>query len=330
MFKDYVDYIYVSESGYLDKCTTGIGTIYTVHYKNLELPYTASAQGKNLHQLIRKIYSELSERIGFGCYSFLKKQISTLNLEKATAVKCLTSDLGIGHTRRIGNIDTTGTAAETISTKVIEKAIFELLEKNELYLFWYLNIGERLKNSKVIERFLKRQGMDEFENYFFETQSLSLYPTVIYIAIKDNHIVATGISCTQYKYESIKNAIAEAKIIYMFNLRKGSLYLDLSKEEHHEACKFVQTNKFVSRRLKAKMLSTSNMLNLKLTCEVKDINICLNTFLKTIKEKIVSALSTNLLKCLPLKENILLSNSNLFLKKHPCSSLQSHVDCIVI
>lgn len=106
----------------------------------------------------------------------MKKQISTLNLEKATAVKCLTSDLGIGHTRRIGNIDTTGTAAGTISTKVIEKAIFELLEKNELYLFWYLNIGERLKNSKVIERFLKRQGMDEFENYFLR---LSLCPYIL-------------------------------------------------------------------------------------------------------------------------------------------------------
>lgn len=81
MFKDYLDYIYLSNPSYLDNSITGIGSVYTIHYQNRELPYTTSAQGKNLYQLIRKMYSELSERIGFSCYSYLDRKTFALNLE---------------------------------------------------------------------------------------------------------------------------------------------------------------------------------------------------------------------------------------------------------
>ncbi len=331
MFKDYLDYIYISNPSYLDNSIIGIGSVYTIHYQNRELPYTTSAQGKNLYQLIRKMYSELSERIGFSCYSYLDRKTFALNLENLKIKKCLTIDWGIGHTLQIGNIDTTGTAAGTISKKVIKKAIFELLEKNELYFFWYLNNGQRLNISSVINLFLKREGMEKFENYFFEVQTLSLYYTVIYIAIKDNHIVATGISCSPYRYESVKNAIAEAKIIYMFNLRRGSLYLDSSELEHKEACKFIKSNKFIAHNLKGKNINNNNILRLKLSREVKNLSICLNTFFGDDPgSKIISAMSPTLLKCTPVKENILFSKSNLFLKEHPCSTLRTHVDCVVV
>ncbi|MDA6090034.1 hypothetical protein ODV19_08640 [Lactobacillus amylovorus] len=331
MDKKYVDHMYVSNSKYLDKRVTGIGSIYTVHCGNRELPYTTSAQGKNLHELIRKIYSEFSERIGFGCYSYLRRNTYTINLKKLEFSKCITNEFGIGYSPKVGSIDTTGTAAGTVSKNVIEKAVFELLEKNELYFFWYLNYGKRLERSRIIDLFLKRQGMEKFENYFFEVQTLSLYYTVIYISIKNNHIVTTGISCTPYRYKSIQNAIAEAKIIYMFNLRRGSFYLDLAESEHKEACKFIEQNKFVTHHLKGKLTNTDNILHLKLSYEVKDLKICLNTFFCSgVGPKLVSAISSTLLKCTPFKNDILQSKSNSFLKRHPCPTLQKHVDCVVV
>lgn len=331
MVKKYVDCIYTSNSNYLDKRVTGIGSVYTIHCKNRELPYTTSAQGQNLHELVKKIYSEFSERIGFGCYSYFKKKTYTLNLENLKISTVLTNELGIGHNAELGNIDTTGTAAGTASKNVIEKAIFELLEKNELYFFWYLNYGKRLKETRVIKLFLKRQGMEEFENYFFEVQTLSLYYTVIYVSIKESHIISTGISCTPYRYKSIKNAIAEAKIIYMFNLRRGSFYLDLSESEHKEACDFIEKSKFITHHLKGKLLNTNNVLHLKLSCEVRDLKIYLNTFFcRDAGPKLVSAISPTLLKCTPLKNDILQSKSSLFLKRHPCSTLKKHVDCVVV
>ena len=64
----------------------------------------------------------------------------------------------------------------------------------------------------------------------------------------------------------------------MFNLSRGSFYLDLAESEHKEACKFIEQNKFVTHHLKGKLTNTDNILHLKLSYEVKDLKICLNTF----------------------------------------------------
>lgn len=331
MFDGYVENVYISDLTYLDKYVTGISSIYTIHRENKELPYTTSAQGKNLNQLMKKLYSELSERIGFGCYSFMNKNTHILNLNNLEVKNCSTNKLGLGQNAILGSMDTTGTAAGNKSKKVVKKAVFELLEKNELYLFWYLNNGTRLEINKPIELFLKRQGMDKFENYFFEVQSLSIYPTIIYIAILNNHIVATGISCANYKYEALKNAIAEAKVVYMFNLRRGTFFLDFSEDKHKQACDFVRNNNFINNYLKARKIVKHSLLNFKLSCEIENLSVYLNCFFNAEKSpKIVSAVSTTLLKCTPFKENIMMSKSNIFFKRHPCPELASHVDCIVV
>lgn len=331
MFDGYVENVYISDLTYLDKYVTGLSSIYTIHRENKELPYTTSAQGKNLNQLMKKLYSELSERIGFGCYSFMNKNTHILNLNNLGFRNCSTNKLGLGQNEIFGSMDTTGTAAGNKSEKVVKKAVFELLEKNELYLFWYLNNGTRLEIDKPIELFLKRQGMDKFENYFFEVQYLSVYSTIIYIAILKDHIVATGISCANYKYEALKNAIAEAKVVYMFNLRRESFFLDYSEDKHKQACDFVRNNNFINNRLKAKKIEKHSLFNFKLSCEIENLSIYLNCFFNMEKSpKIVSAVSTTLLKCAPFKDNIMMSKSNIFLKRHPCPELASHVDCIVV
>ena len=50
-----------------------------------------------------------------------------------------------GENTNYGYIDTTGTATGINSKQVIHKALKELIEKNELFYFWYTNIGERLR-----------------------------------------------------------------------------------------------------------------------------------------------------------------------------------------
>lgn len=332
MFESYIEKFYISNIAYLDKPITGIGSISNIYYKKYSLPYTTSARSHSLNTLIAKMYSEYTERIGFGCFSFFEKQVDSINIRNLKTKSIDANKLGLNGKATFGYVDTTGTAANNKkSNDIVRKAICELIEKNELYLFWYLHYGKRIKITPAVTYILKNQGMLDFENYLFVAQNLSLMPTVIYIGIKNGHIVSTGISCDLYFYSAIKKAVAEAKIMYMFNLRRNRKCMDISELEHKKIYKFIRESSFSSKYLQAKKILNYVYFKLKLSSDVGDIYVSLNSCMdERTAPKLITAFSDSLIKCVPTKENIRLSHTAPFLCKYNCKKIDEHLDCIVV
>lgn len=80
-----------------------------------------------------------------------------------------------------GHQDTTGTASGLDSPMLIEKAICELLEKNELMLMWYKKLCYLIKITDTVSKILKKYGLKEKNVKIFYSQNISNIHTIIFL-----------------------------------------------------------------------------------------------------------------------------------------------------
>ena len=124
-------------------------------------------------------------------------------------------------------IDTTGTAAHSISQKALEKSICELLQKNSLFLFWY---GATAKN-------YKKEGNGHSKFYFVED---TFFPclTIVCVHIIENKYISMGLGTNVDFNKALKASEEECYLIQKLvehssrKLKNGEKLSESEQDQH--------------------------------------------------------------------------------------------------
>lgn len=265
--------------------TNKIGYIKSYRIKHGELftPNTGTSIGENKKLCILKAYNEFLERFKLG-----------IGDQKIT----------YGENHEYGMIDTTGTASGINSERIIEKASLELIEKNELYLFWYTNNSDYylISQTDEIKSLIKRLNFQGEKHFIFYMKNISSAHIVLSISFKDNILTGCGISGNLDFKEALKSSILENKLIEWENYGNPNSNLFSQAVTTKE-----ETQSFFDMKIKkAKKLKNNNLFKEKSIVynswiEIPEI-ILLNT--KNTMFKTIKLISSSLLNCIPNNYNL--------------------------
>lgn len=305
-----------------------VGSILSLRIGNREVPYTASSSDKSYNKCLKKMYSEHLERVSVGVNYKNKKIYKDFDLlnEKHSFIE--RGALSYGKSTNFGYVDTTGTASgNSNSTQIIKKAISELLEKNELFLFWYCNSGARVPKEQTLS-YEKKLGIETYENYIFKTQNLSNWPTVICIMFKDGYVVGTGVSCNEKFESALLGALREAKILRVLNSYKLNSMYKFNPAENDNIYKFISNYEgCIHKPFLTKLIPK---YNLKLCPLIQDLRICFINGREKGIGKTVTVYSNALFKCIPTKQNLkYCKNIPIVMTKCDIDAIERKIDCFI-
>lgn len=279
--------------------------------------------------MLKKVYSEHLERYYTSLAFMSDKCTASYNLCNGKISYMPLRDLSYGCNTRVGYVDTTGTGARNAETNlIIEKAISELIEKNELLLFWYLGLGKRLEKEQYIEMKLREYGLTCYDSYFFQCQNISSWPTIIALFTKDSKIVTTGISCNKDIKKAMDGAINEAKTLRVLNMLQWRDSLQYSEAEHEEIIEYINTlyDKNVQKHCKFQKIEN---VDIELAEWIGNLEISMICS-RVNSNKVISVISDELIKCIPIKKNLQYCKDVEIIKKYNISNIDKMLDCIVM
>ncbi|MGH2077779.1 YcaO-like family protein [Aerococcus urinaeequi] len=190
---------------------------------NTQMPKTASSISPHKNVTLKKGYSELLERIGMSYNAFQKKEnIICINLIDGE-IKETSIQLSKYNLNPVFYSDTTGTATNISSEESIQKALFEMIEKNDLFLFWYGYYGK-----VILYKDIKNKISKEIAQYItFYNLKVSLviveefFPIVTMICLietENYEFYSSGISANTNILMAIQDSILEALLLKQNNL----------------------------------------------------------------------------------------------------------------
>ncbi|WP_154949241.1 YcaO-like family protein [Klebsiella grimontii] len=332
MLFDTYDMNYVtSNEKFLSRGFITLGSINTLYIDNKLMPYTASSYDKRFSISLSKFYSEYFERASIAFLFNDKSSISSLNLLSGKYKKVTASEFSYGPNKTNGHVDSTGSASGNMeSKKIIEKALSELIEKNELFLFWYKKLGTRIRLNITIENDLKNNGLENFDNKFFLIKNISSWPTVLHIVFKDRKLVSYGISCDPDLNKAIKNAIEEARILRMLNMYARKSYFNLSEEDHEWLYQWTNSLPTFLSDVKTEEQNYIKYLDIYLTSKIKNLDVIfLNKVPYNYSGKTLSITSDYLIKCVPAINNLKNCMHIPIVKENGGISLLQMKDCLI-
>ena len=261
----------------------------------------ATAMDKNVQISLKKCYSEYLERVYLGL-PLLKSNITeTINFIQRKKDINLISDFGYG-THSFGHNDTTGSAAGSESVCILQKAVLELIEKNEVFCFWYGRAGKYIEENEYIKTIINSLGFKATEFYCFLLNEISNFYTIIVMGFYENKLITTGVSCCNDMKECIYKAFQEARIVEWQQYNNGNSNFDkFSANTQREYYKFVQEKtKYMNRGL------IQNVRHEKLKLAKWIQNIWIKLIYADVRRnvKMVKCISDELLTALPTKSNI--------------------------
>lgn len=305
-FEDHRNSYVLSGGKFLKNIYTGVGSLRTTHLRKGVIPFTCSSNAFHYNVLLSKMYSEYQERNLIAFKGEAEGECQCINILSPSKKLIRVENISYGPSKSLGFIDTTGTASgNNDSYNVIKKAVSELLEKNELFLFWYMEMGNKLTINSYIYKELKKQNLVQFKNYFYLLRNLSNWPTVIHIIFKNKKLISSGICCNPDINKAILGAISEAKTLYfMDRYQKNSIFTpnDSSDDEIH---KKLSSNINDEISFKFDDYKYNSNLDIWLSKEIKSMFVgMLNTRYNSGQGKTISVFSPELIKCVPTKENL--------------------------
>lgn len=275
---------------------------------------SASAIDKSKQLSLVKSYSEHMERFSLGIPLTRKNLIGSVNIIQKKTLKTKFSEFSYGN-HKVGYNDTTGTASGRHADDIIQKAVLELIEKNELFCFWYGDKGKRVYCDDELENQIKQYNFISTSIKIFLMNELSNYPTIIVLGFLDDELKTTGVACSPDISTSIRNALNEAKSIewQTFNnpLAEANQY---SKEMLQLFYKKVNYKEHLCEMVLISSLEHNESLKISdwiVHIEIAVIGEDINRGIKTIK-----CISNQLLNSIPIKKNILLQKEKEIVRKY--------------
>lgn len=305
LFEAYRNSYVLSGGEFLKSMYTGVGSLRTTHLKKRVVPFTCSANAFNYNVLLSKMYSEHQERNLIAFKGEKEGEYECINILSPSKQMVRVENISYGPSKSLGFIDTTGTASGyNNSYNIIIKAVSELLEKNELYLFWYKGMGSKLTIDNGIYSELRKQNLLQFENHFYLLKNLSNWPTIVHIVFKNKSLIASGICCNPDINRAIFGAISEAKTLnFMDMYQKYSCFTpkDCSEDYLYKMLSSIKNEK----KIKFENYNYISNLDIWLSKEIESMFVgVLNVRFNSDQGKTISVFSPDLLKCVPTKDNL--------------------------
>lgn len=273
----------------------------------------ATSMGDNLKLVIKKSYSEYLERFSMGIPVNREEVTSAINYIHKGLEQEKFSEFGYGlHSK--GYNDTTGTAAGVSTFDIVEKAVSELVEKNEVFCFWYGRAGRRLEKTPFIDKIIDEIGFCSNEFFCFVVNEISNFPTIIVMVFLDTRLITTGVACHRSMKEGIYKAFQEAKIIewQQYDNAKSNF----SKYSITEQKKIYNKVKIKSRVMERAIISIEDERKLELQDWIENIEIKLLYADINLGIKVIKCISEELLSSLPVRRNILKSINKKIVRKY--------------
>lgn len=315
---------------YLTNYKIGSGLFSTVKIDNKLSPYTPTAIDLSRHNVYKKIHQEYLERyrVAHNTNNFLK--LESFNPFEKKICTHNRNILGYGFNDEYGSMDTTGTASGFYSNILKEKALLELIEKNEIMLIWYLAKGYNVLIEQDISNLIKCIGFYSEEIYIFCSNNLCNITTFAVFLFHNEKIVSTGINADKDSKQALFKALLEAKLLETY-YRDSTIspYKIFNKDDYKEIYEFI-------KNLSKKMKSTSFVEDVKreiiLSPWISSIEFALlNT--KLHQDYVtIRCFSKELLNCVPGKQNILRSLDKLIFKKYNIdeNAILSNTQCVIL
>lgn len=323
-------FFYYSDYGNTDNSFLKEKYIGYVNFNKLNLetgitPGAGTAIGKSKKIALIKCYNEFLERYSLGLNLLNQKEIMGFNIIDAQSDLQKGCYYSYGNNKIYGFNDTTGTASGQISNLIIHKAICELLEKNEMFTFWYGGKGSYILKDNEIISYIQELDFVSNEIELFVTRELSNYWTVYTINFLNQKFMGSGVACSESLEKSLKKSIQEAKIIEWQNYknRKSSLN-DISINYHKEVYYFIKDkiSAYPTMRINGDLKESKLII-----CDwIKEIRIALIRA-DLDGNKTIKCISKELLNCLPIKKYIYLSKGKEITNRYFNPAI---IDCILV
>ena len=305
----------------------GYGVFSTIKKEGKLSPFTPSGIDLSKHNVYKKVHQEYLERFRiahnfnnsskFKSFNPFKKQISTYSR----------NIIGYGFNDEYGNMDTTGTASGLPSNDLKEKALLELIEKNEAMLIWYLGKGHNVLIDKNIKQLINRIGFNSKDIYIFCSNNLCNLTTFVVFLFNDGEIISSGVNIDKDSKKALANALLEAKLLEsLYRDSQISPYKVFNQYLHKRIYEFVEN---LSKKMGNINFIFDVQKNVILLPWITSIEFAvLNT--KSYQDFItIRCFSKELLNSIPSKENILIDlnkkifkqygiNETIVLKIPPC------------
>ena len=328
LFRYYSDYLNYSNQLFIQQAIVAIGALSVTHIDNFEFPYSSSACDHSRLISLKKLYSEHIERSRLSYIYGDEDKIAYVNLLDETINYISKSSLTYGTNSDIGYVDSTGTAFHPNSSQLsIKKAISELIEKNELLLFWYLELGEKIDvEDPMIKKIIDDFNLSEYEIFLFKVQNISSWFTVVGVMFQNGKIISSGISCHEELKKALICAITELKIIRVLN--SFTYFNVFPKHRDFNAKLYQKIKKFNFKKTLIGKRKEIQKYNLGLNKEIQNLNVA---FISNNKNYgVVSAFSDSLIKCLPTKQNLELCKNIPIVQNNREFIFNSELDCVIV
>ncbi|CYU71946.1 hypothetical protein HPA07_01470 [Streptococcus suis] len=304
------------------------------------VPYDSSSISSNIQTAYLKNISEHFERNKLGMQMSRNSTVESLKLRNGNHRRIFRPYIGYQRKGIQGVSDTTGTASGCNSSKsIINKALSELIEKNELGLMWYGCMAQKINLPKpilddILDRF--RNIDDRVDEIVILNSRIISNLEVIYIFIFSNKkILSSGISANFSLDSAFFSAIKEAELLLtIYKEEEYGNYAGIEGSVEFELLYNHIKNLYVNgeiRECESKAFLDSNNETIKILDDLNDIevmlmNICRNPFSKTIK-----VYSEKLNNCIPKRSNLLKSQKLYLYDYFGIDPFQVDVpDCLIV
>ncbi|KQL58303.1 MULTISPECIES: hypothetical protein [Bacillaceae] len=278
---------------------TNLGSVQTVEGNT---PSASTGIDKKKHISLIKAYQEHLERRRMGFANLNNIKVKAYNHVRQSEIERFSTDFGYGKSNFYGHSDTTGSASGLCSVDIKKKALTELLEKNEMYLFWYKKLGFKVMINNDLHRLINSFAFYSERIEMFFSKNITNCVTVFVILIANNRIQASGVALDSDFYTAFRTALAEAYTIE-WQIRNNPLsHLNNYSDKFHEGVvKYVD---YLSESLSLeKPLEVSNNPDIEVDSWITSIDY--HVLPGADDNLTIKCASKNLYNCLPQKKYIL-------------------------
>lgn len=293
----------VLKNSYLLNQKIGFGCFSTIKIDNKLSPCTPSAIDLSKYNVYKKIYQEFLERYRIACNMNNYSKIESFNPLMKKVIKNNRHVIGYLYNNEYGFMDTTGTASGIYSKRLKEKALLELIEKNEAMLIWYLEKGCKIIINQQIKDLINSIGFYSEEIYIFSSSNLCNLNTFLIILFHNEKVIATGVSIDKDSSKALYKSLLEAKLIEALYMDENiSSYNKFTKNDYEIIYKYVKYlsnnmgNVYFKKDIKQEIILASWINSI----EFAILNTKLNQEFITLR-----CFSKQLLNCIPNKEYII-------------------------
>ncbi|MFX3618331.1 MAG: hypothetical protein ACE3JK_12500 [Sporolactobacillus sp.] len=297
---------------------------------------------------IKKAFSEMLERRALMVGVDKTRNIKSLNLVDKRCNEIPLKNFCYS-TDKFSYNDTTGAAAHLKGSKALLNALVEIIQKNELLIFWYLKQGYSIRTSDILNK-VKIDGVRNYKNIqFFISNYFKPLITSICIVFDKCHecIISSGLGTDTNVYKAIRLSFEEMKLIKeqdTINKKYSELLGNIRDSNYVDAHSTLNSSEYLLKFTRNFAYYNIGKWEIKDEMSIFKIVNALPPWIKTLfvallpntinpSMKIVKIISDELFNSIPIKE-IIFRNKKLHNFPFDFESLNTNIieapDCPVI